>query len=192
MKICVYSGSNSGNKQAYAEAAARLGRALARAGHTLIYGGATMGLMGRLADAMLDSGGEVIGVIPQALFNKGMAHKKINDLKVVASMHSRKALMADLSEAFIALPGGIGTLEELFEMWTWAQLGFHNKPCALLNVAGYYDSLITFLDHTVSEAFVRPAHRDMLIVSPSAQDILTRFSGYHAPRASKWITAACP
>lgn len=144
--------------------------------------------MGVVADAVLAAGGEVIGVIPAALADKEIAHHGLTQLHVTKSMHERKALMADLSDGFIALPGGIGTLEEIFEILTWAQLGFHEKPCALLNVDGYYDALTAFLDHTVAEAFVQPLHRSMLIVESDADVLLDRFANYIAPAVKKWVS----
>lgn len=187
MRICVYSGSNLGGPSAYQRAANSLGTVLGRAGITLVYGGTVSGLMGILADAALSQGGRVIGVITHFLENKGLAHTGLNELHRVQSMHQRKALMAKLADAYIALPGGIGTLEEIFEVWTWAQLGFHEKPCGLFNVNGYYDKLLAFLDHTVSQQFMRPEHRQMLLVENTAQDLLLAMRNYHAPHVSKWL-----
>lgn len=188
MRLCVFSGSSPGRKPAYADAARDLGAALARAGIGIVYGGASVGLMGVLADAAQDAGGEVIGVMPQSLIDKEVGHTGLNDLRIVGSMHERKALMAELSDGFIALPGGVGTLEELFEVWTWAQLGHHRKPCALYNVDGYYDALATFLDQTVSEQFVRPVHREMLIVERELAALLAAIDTYEPPVVDKWIT----
>ncbi len=162
--VCVYCGSQMGASPAYAGAAAALGAALAREGVTLVYGGASVGLMGVVADAALAAGGSVVGVIPRILMRKELAHGGLADLVVTESMQERKAKMAELSDAFIALPGGIGTLDELFEMWTWAQLGLHAKPCALINTAGYYDPLVAFLYQAVQAGFLRPAVRSMLQV----------------------------
>ena len=162
--VCVFCGSNAGARSVYTEAAREVGRAIAERGLRLVYGGASVGLMGALADAALGAGGEVIGVMPRALIEREIEHKGLTELHEVASMHERKALMADLSDAFLALPGGAGTLEEVFEVWTWAQLGHHRKPVGLLNAGGYFDLLIAFLDHQRREKFVRPEHRDMLIV----------------------------
>ncbi|MEJ0035870.1 MAG: TIGR00730 family Rossman fold protein [Gammaproteobacteria bacterium] len=187
MRLCVFSGSSSGRIPVYAETAVRLGEALAVAGIGVVYGGASVGLMGRMADAALARGGEVIGVIPRSLHERELTHTGLTQLHVVGSMHERKALMADLSDGFIALPGGIGTLEEIFEAWTWAQLGHHSKPCALLNVNGFYDRLTVFLDHLVDEAFVKPVHRGMLIVEPDVESLLAAVRGYQAPRVAKWI-----
>ncbi|HWL03269.1 MAG TPA: TIGR00730 family Rossman fold protein [Microbacteriaceae bacterium] len=187
MRLCVFSGSSSGRAPAYAGAARGLGSALAQAGIGIVYGGASVGLMGVLADAAQAGGGEVIGVMPQSLMDKEIGHPGLTDLRVVGSMHERKALMADLSDGFIALPGGAGTLEELFEVWTWAQLGHHRKPCALYNVAGYYDGLAAFLDHIVVEQFVKPVHREMLIVERDLDSLLAAIASYEAPIVDKWI-----
>ena len=189
-RICVFCGSSPGADPAYAEAAADLGRALAGRGLTLIYGGGHVGLMGVLADAVLAAGGRVTGVIPEALAAKELAHRGLTELRVVGSMHERKALMSELSDAFIALPGGIGTLEEWFEVWTWSQLGFQPKPCGMLNVAGYYDHLLAFLDHMTTERFLSPPHRSMAIVEERADRLLDRLASYQPPRAAKWIERA--
>lgn len=185
--VCVYCGSNEGRLPVYAEAARSLGRALVERGLDLVYGGASVGIMGVLADTVLSLGGRVTGVMPESIVRKEVAHRGLTELRVTSSMHERKMTMADLSDAFVALPGGIGTLEEVFEAWTWAQLGLHAKPCGLLNVAGYYDGLIAFLDHTVAERFVKEANRAMLIVSDDPSDLLDRFEGYRAPAVEKWI-----
>src|ERR1051325_8659898 len=161
-RLCVFTGSSSGARAAYAEAARELGTLLARRGIGLVYGGARVGLMGAVADAVLAAGGEAIGVIPQALVAKEVAHTGLTALHVVESMHARKAMMSDLSDGFIALPGGWGTLEELFEVLTWAQLGLHRKPTGLLNVDGYFDGLLAFLTHTVAEAFVRTDRKSVV------------------------------
>ncbi|MCW2289982.1 uncharacterized protein (TIGR00730 family) [Pseudomonas sp. BIGb0408] len=187
MRLCIFCGSNAGTNPVYIEAATRLGQTLAKAGIGLVYGGASVGLMGAVADAALEAGGEVIGVIPRSLWEKEVAHTGLDDLRIVDSMHQRKALMAELSDGFIALPGGVGTLEELFEVWTWAQLGHHRKPCALLNINGYYDRLSAFLDHMVDEAFVKAPHREMLIVEQDIDALLKAINGYEAPQVGKWI-----
>ena len=187
MRICVYSGSNFGNHSEYAKAAKLLGQALAKADITLVYGGTRSGLMGVLADAALAEGGKVIGVITDFLEAKGLAHYKLDEIHRVESMHQRKALMAELSDGFIAMPGGIGTLEEILEIWTWAQLYLHEKPCALLNVKGYYDHLLAFLEHTVQEHFMRPEHKNMLLVSPDPHKLLAAMENYQAPFVEKWI-----
>lgn len=189
-RVCVFAGSSPGRLAAYADCATALGRALAAEGIGVVYGGAQVGLMGLLADAALGEGGEVIGVIPQALLRREVGHSRLSELRVVASMHERKAMMAELSDAFIALPGGIGTLEELFEVLTWSQLGLHAKPCAILNVAGYYDQLLTFLAHATSERFVRAEHARMLLVDDSPQRIVERLRTYDPPRVDKWLDRA--
>lgn len=168
-------------------AAVELGGALAARGIELVYGGGCVGLMGVLADAALAGGGRVIGVIPHTLMAREVGHRGLTDLHVVDSMHERKAMMAELSDGFIALPGGFGTLEEMFEILTWAQLGLHTHPCGVLNVEGYFDSLLAFLDHSVSEAFVREAHRSMLLVDDSPHRLLDRFAAYRAPTVEKWL-----
>ena len=185
--LCIYCGSNPGRQPAYIEAARELGRQMAGRGIGLVYGGASVGIMGAVADAVLEAGGHVTGIIPQSLVQKELAHGGLSELHVTGSMHERKRMMADLSDGFVALPGGAGTLEELFEVWTWAQLGHHDKPCALYNVGGYYDQLAAFLDHTVAEQFVKPQHREMLIVAQDAQDLLARIEAYEAPTVTKWI-----
>ncbi|MEA1649557.1 TIGR00730 family Rossman fold protein [Nitrospirillum sp. BR 11164] len=188
-RLCVFCGSSPGFDPRYLEAARGLGRALAGAGIGLVYGGASVGLMGAVADAVLDAGGQVIGVIPESLKKKEIAHAGLTDLRVVASMHERKALMAELSDGFIALPGGIGTFEELFEVWTWAQLGHHQKPCAIYNVAGFYDGLTAFLDSVVASGFMKQNHRDMLVTADTAETLLDKLRAYHAPAVTKWIKA---
>lgn len=176
-----------GRNGAYRDAAAALGRLLAREGIGLVYGGASVGLMGTVADAALAGGGEVIGVIPRALEAKEIAHAGLSALHVVETMHERKALMAELADGFIALPGGMGTFDEFFEVVTWAQLGIHAKPFGLLNVAGYYDRLAAFLDHTVAEGFVRGEHREMIVVEESPEALLERFCVPRAPVVQKWL-----
>lgn len=185
--ICVYCGSNPGRVEAYADGARALAKALVARDLGLVYGGASVGIMGLIADSVLQLGGRAVGVIPEALKRKEIEHKGLTELHVTSSMHARKTLMADLSDGFIALPGGVGTLEEIFEIWTWAQLGFHAKPCGLLNVAGYYDALTTFLDHTVAEQFVKPAHRATLMVEHTPDTLLERFASYQPPTVHKWI-----
>lgn len=185
--ICVYCGSSPGRLDAYATAARALATSLVEQNIRLVYGGANVGIMGLLADTVLQLGGEVVGVIPEALVQKEVAHTGLTKLYVTQSMHERKTLMAELSNGFIALPGGIGTLEELFEVWTWAQLGFHDKPCGLLNIEGYFDSLALFLDHAVAEQFVKQPHRSMLIVESDPEAILERFRNYTPPVVGKWL-----
>jgi uncharacterized protein (TIGR00730 family) len=189
MRLCVFCGSNSGRDPVYLEGAKQLGIALAENGIGLVYGGSSVGLMGAVADAALEAGGDVIGIIPRALWEKEVGHTGLKDLRVVDSMHQRKALMAELSDGFIAMPGGVGTLEELFEVWTWAQLGHHRKPCSLLNINGYYDQLGLFLNHMVNEAFVKPEHRTMLIVEKRIDTLLNAIRTYEPPQVSKWINA---
>lgn len=172
--ICVFCGSNLGAREAYRAAAHNFGSMLATRGHTLVYGGGRVGLMGVLADAALAQGGRVIGVIPRVLYRKELAHQQLTELHVVESMAERKSVMGRLSDAFVALPGGIGTLDELFEVWTWTQLGLQHKRVALLNVAGYFDPLISFLDRTVTEAFLRADHRAALLVDTSPERLLVR------------------
>jgi uncharacterized protein (TIGR00730 family) len=186
--VCVFCGSNSGAREAYAEAAREVGRAIAERGLRLVYGGSKVGLMGVVADAALAAGGAVIGVIPAALVRREVAHAGLTELHQVASMHERKARMADLSDAFIALPGGAGTMEELFEVWTWGQLGHHSKPAGLLNVGGFFDALIAFIDHQADERFMRQEHRDMLLVENEPGGLLDRFAAYRAPVVTKWIS----
>lgn len=186
-RICVFCGSSPGRSANYAQASVDLGRALVARGLGLVYGGASVGLMGSLADAVLGAGGEVIGVIPQSLVAYEVAHRAVADLRVVRTMSERKALMAELSDAFIALPGGTGTLDELFEVLTWSQLGEHTKPSGLLNVDGYFANLISFLDHAVDERFLRPEHRAMLMVETTPDAMLDRFESYRAPKVEKWL-----
>lgn len=185
--VCVYCGSSVGSRDEYAQSAATLGRLLAEQGLATVYGAGNIGLMGVLADAALAAGGKVIGVIPEALVARELAHNGVSELRIVASMHERKALMADLSDAFIALPGGFGTFEELCEMLTWLQLGIHQKPCGLLNVAGYYDPLIAMFDRAVDERFLRSQHRDLLHVDDDPQSLLDRLEQIHPPEVHKWL-----
>lgn len=186
-RVCVFCGSNKGARAAYTGAAQALGTALTRRGIGLVYGGGGVGLMGVLADGVLEAGGEVIGVIPDALVAKEVAHKGLSDLRVVGSMHERKALMAELADAFVGLPGGYGTLEEFCEVITWAQLGLHRKPCGLLNIDGFYDPLLAFFDHAVAEQFVRPAHRSLILEAREPDRLLDELSRFRAPALEKWI-----
>jgi uncharacterized protein (TIGR00730 family) len=187
-RACIFCGSSPGARPQYTEATEDFGRLLVENGITLVYGGASVGLMGRLADTVLSEGGEAVGVMPRALVEREIAHLGLTDLHVVDSMHERKALMADLSDAFVALPGGLGTLDELFEVYTWAQLGMHRKPCGLLNVEGYYQHVAGFLDHAVAERFVREEHRDMLIVEDEPEAMLDRLRDFDpAALTPKWI-----
>ncbi|HXK20798.1 MAG TPA: TIGR00730 family Rossman fold protein [Polyangiaceae bacterium] len=187
MRLCVFCGSSFGSRDAYRAGAEAFGGLLARRQIELVYGGARVGLMGALADAVLAGGGRVIGVIPEALMEREIAHAGLTDLRVVGSMHERKALMASLADGFVALPGGIGTLEELFEVWTWSQLGLHAKPCALLDVDGFYAGLASFMDHVVAEGFLKPAQRQALIVDANAEALLERMACYRPEAATKWI-----
>jgi len=185
--ICVYCGSSPGRQAVYREAARLLGHELADRGLGLVYGGASIGVMGAVADAVLEQGGKAIGVIPHSLATKEVSHGGLDELIVVTSMHERKARMAELSDGFIALPGGWGTIEEIFEMLTWAQLGFHEKPCGLLNVSSYYDHLSAFLEIAIDQQFVKQEHRPMIIMEQNPGTLLDRFSVYRAPRVKKWI-----
>ena len=168
-------------------AARELGALLAEESIALVYGGGCVGLMGVVADAVLEQGGDVIGVIPHALDTKELAHTALTEMHVVETMHERKALMADLADGFIALPGGLGTFDESFEVLAWAQLGIHTKPCGLLNVAGYFDKLIEFLDHAVEEQFIKPQHRDLILVDADQRRLLERMRAYRSPVTEKWI-----
>jgi uncharacterized protein (TIGR00730 family) len=187
-RICVFCGASPGARPAYREATAQLARVLAAEDIGVVYGGGGVGLMGALADAVIAEGGEITGVIPRSLVDREIAHRDVTDMRVVGSMHERKALMAELADAFVALPGGIGTLEELFEVYTWAQLGLHRKPCALLNVEGYYDGIADFLAHAVSERFLREETRDLLMVEPDPATLVELLHSFE-PRAvvPKWI-----
>ena len=187
MRICVYAGSNPGADPAFAEAAADLARLLAERGIGVVYGGAHKGLMGILADTALAAGGEVIGVIPQQLFDREIAHTGLTEQHVVGSMHERKAKMAELADAFIALPGGAGTLEELIEIYTWSQLGLHDKPMGVLNVNGYYDGLAALLDHAVEEGFLREQHRAAMHVASTPEALLDAFDGWAPAKVGKWL-----
>lgn len=186
-RVCVFCGSSPGRSPAYLEAAQATGRALARRGVALVYGGGSVGLMGAVADATLAAGGEVIGVIPRALELRELAHARLTTLHVVGSMHERKAKMAALADAFVALPGGMGTLEELAEILTWAQLGLHARPVGLLDAAGYYGPLIQFFDRAVAEGFVRPEHRRLLLVGADPDALLDGFAAWQPPQVERWI-----
>jgi uncharacterized protein (TIGR00730 family) len=185
-RICVNCGSSPGLKPEYIEAARTLGRLLVRNHIDLVYGGADVGLMGEIADVVISGGGVAIGIIPKFFANK-VSHKGLTELHIVDSMHERKQMMFDLSDGFIALPGGMGTLEEIFELITWTQLGLHKKPCGILNVCGYYDPLFRFLDHAVSQMFIRQEHRDTIMVESSPDILMGRLSKYHAPNVEKWV-----
>jgi uncharacterized protein (TIGR00730 family) len=190
MRICVFCGSNLGGDPAYAEAARSLARLLVSRRIGIVYGGGSVGLMGVIADAALAAGGEVIGVIPRTLWDREIGHRGLSDLHIVDTMHERKARMAELSDAFIALPGGLGTLEEIFEVWTWAQLGLHQKPCGFLNVNDYFTPLIAFLDRSVESGFVRPQHRGIAFVESDPARMLDQFAAYVPPDVPKWIGQA--
>jgi uncharacterized protein (TIGR00730 family) len=183
-RLCVFCGTNAGSRPDYSAAARELGALLAEEGIELVYGGASVGIMGELADSVQEHGGHVTGIIPQQLMQKEAAHRGIPDLIVVASMHQRKSQMADMSDGFIALPGGIGTLEGFFEILTWGQLGIHAKPCGVLNVAGYFDELIRFLDHAVKEGFLAEQHRATIIVESDARRLLDKMAAYTPPEGA--------
>jgi len=185
--ICVYCGSSPGGRPEFAEGARALGRVLVERDLQLVYGGGRVGLMGIVADAVLELGGQVIGVIPKVLATRELAHPGLSQMHVVGSMHQRKALMAELSDAFVAMPGGIGTFDELFEIWTWGQLGLHRKPCGLLNVHRFYDGLVRFLDHAAAEGFLQPLHRQMLIEAACPAELLDRLAEYQPPATRQWI-----
>lgn len=187
MRICVFLGSSPGRSPVYREAAVQFGTLLAQRGIGLVYGGGTVGLMGAIADAATAAGGEVIGIIPQALRAREHDHQGISELHVVETMHERKALMAKMADGFVCLPGGIGTFEELFEVWTWAQLGYHDKPCGLLDVAGFYSRMSGFIDHVVEEGFLQPRHRAMLMIEHEPEIMLDRMAHYLAPATEHFI-----
>jgi uncharacterized protein (TIGR00730 family) len=185
--ICVFCGSSSGGAPAYRESAQALGQELVRRGLRLVYGGGNVGLMGVLADTVMREGGEAIGVIPRALRAKEVAHLALTQLRVVGSMHERKALMAELCDAFLALPGGFGTLEEFCEVLTWAQLGLHAKPCGLLNVNGYYDPLLKLFDHAVTEGFLRAENRSLVLAAETIEGVFGQLTAYRPVQVEKWI-----
>jgi len=188
--ICVFCGSASGRAPTYTAAARELGQLLAKRGIGLVYGGGNVGLMGELADSVLDAGGRAIGVIPQQLVDREIAHGGLTELHVVENLHQRKALMAELADAFLTLPGGVGTMEELFEVWSWGRLGLHSKPCGLLNVNGYFDSLRTLTDQMVTEGFLEPVHRELLLIEEQPGVLLDRLVAYATPRS--WSVAGLP
>ena len=185
-RICVYCGSSPGNKPVYAEAARELAGVLVRHDLELVYGGADKGIMGVISDAVLELGGRVHGVIPRMLMEKEIAHQGLTELHVVNSMHARKTMMAALSDGFIAMAGGFGTLEEIIEIVTWGQLRFHDKPCGLLNTAGYFDKLVAYLDHANAEGFLRGENRDMLLIDADPAALVRQFARYTAPHVEKW------
>jgi uncharacterized protein (TIGR00730 family) len=186
-RICVFCGSSAGFPGTYRTAAVELGRFLTEQGLGLVYGGGRIGLMGVVADAVLAHGGQVIGVIPQPMVVREIWHSGLTELRVVPSMHARKSLMAELADAFIALPGGFGTFEEFCEMVTWSQLGIHRKPCGLLNVAGYYDPLLEMFDHAVAEGFLKRENRELVLASPSCQELLEKMQAFEPMSVRKWI-----
>ncbi|HRH46840.1 MAG TPA: TIGR00730 family Rossman fold protein [Pyrinomonadaceae bacterium] len=185
--ITVFCGSSSGFRPEYAEAAKELGRNLVEQNIRLVYGGGNVGLMGIIADEVMKNGGEVLGIIPESLDKKEVAHRQITELRVVGSMHERKALMAEFADGFIAMPGGIGTFEEFFEILTWAQLGFHHKPCAILNVANYYDGLLSLCDNAVNEGFLRQKHSELILVDSDSVKLLEKMKNYKPQAVEKWI-----
>jgi uncharacterized protein (TIGR00730 family) len=188
--ICIFCGSSPGHDPAYAQGAVAMGQAIARRGLKLIYGGGAVGLMGVVADAALAAGGKVHGIIPAALDAKEIGHKGLTTLEVVDSMHTRKARMAELADGFIAMPGGIGTFEEIFEIWTWGQLGIHAKPLGFLNIAGFYDQLHGFLDHATAEGFMKTGHRAMAAISHEPDALLDALAAWQPVVQAKWMTAA--
>jgi uncharacterized protein (TIGR00730 family) len=187
MRVCVFCGSSAGARQCYVAAAASLATHLVANKISIVYGGSRVGLMGVLADTALKAGGDVIGVIPRSLVEKEVAHNGLSDLRVVGSMHERKALMAELSDVFIALPGGYGTFEEFCEVLTWAQLGLQRKPCGILNVEGYYDQLLSLFDHAVAEQFLKPVHRQLVVSDSDPASLIARLLQYEVPLTDKWI-----
>ena len=188
-RLAIFCGSNPGARPEYKAVTRSFGNALCERGIEVVYGGSSVGLMAVLADTMLEAGGGITGVIPRMLVDREVANTALSDLRIVESMHERKSLMAELADGFVALPGGIGTLEEFFEIWTWAQLGMHEKPCGLLNVAGYFNPLLSFLDRAVDEGFVRQVHREMVIVESDPEALIDKFSEYDPPRVVKWLNA---
>jgi uncharacterized protein (TIGR00730 family) len=189
-RVCVFCGSKPGARSEYREAARAMAAVLVAEGVGLVYGGGATGLMGEVADAVLAGGGEVIGVIPRHMMSREIAHPGVTDLRVVGSMHERKALMYDLSDGFVALPGGLGTLEELFEITTWSQLGLHVKPSGILDVAGFYDPLVGFLDHITAEGFVKPEHRRLLMVEERPEALLASLRAFEPPALPRWLDDA--
>ena len=185
--VCVFCAANPGTHPVYVERAAAMGRHLAQSKRRLIYGGGRTGLMGALADAALDAGGEVIGIMPRHLVDREVAHTELTELRVVSSMHERKALLAELSDGFLAMPGGLGTLEELFEIWTWGQLGLHSKPYGLLQVEGFFTPLLDFLDHAVTAGFIRAANREMLVVDDDPAALIARMEATRVPPVPRWL-----
>lgn len=188
-RLCVYCGSSAGARPVYAEAATAFGQLLAERGIGVVFGGGSVGMMGLVADAALAASGEAIGVIPHGLAAREVDHPGLTALHKVDTMHERKALMADLSDGFVALPGGLGTLEELMEVWTWAQLGIHRRPVGLLNIGGYFDGLLTFVNHAVTEGFVREGHRALLLVGDTPEALLDALNAYEPPDVPRWLAS---
>lgn len=186
-QVCIFCGSYQGTQPMYVTAAHQMGMGLAQRGLGLVYGGGRVGLMGAVADGSLAGGGKVTGVIPKSLVDRELAHVGLSELHVVTSMHERKAMMAEIADAFIAMPGGYGTLDELFEIITWAQLGFHHKPIALLNIGGYFDPLLTFIEHMAVEGFITPEHRGAVLVKNAVDTLLDTLLSYQPPQLEKWL-----
>ncbi|WP_088034957.1 TIGR00730 family Rossman fold protein [Evansella clarkii] len=184
--IAVYCGSSKGIDRTYIEEAEKLGKVLVDNGMDLVYGGATVGCMGAVADAVMNAGGKVIGVIPEKLKNVEIAHQQLSELHVVSTMHERKALMAEYADGFIALPGGSGTLEEWFEVFTWAQLGYHNKPCALLNINDYYSPIISLFDHMIEQGFVKAEYKDLIVIDRDSKELVNKLKKYEGAYIHKW------
>jgi uncharacterized protein (TIGR00730 family) len=184
--IAVYCGSSKGIDPTYIEEAEKLGKVLVDNGMDLVYGGATVGCMGAVADAVMNAGGKVIGVIPEKLKNVEIAHQQLSELHVVSTMHERKALMAEYADGFIALPGGSGTLEEWFEVFTWAQLGYHNKPCALLNINDYYSPIISLFDHMIEQGFVKAEYKDLIVIDRDSKELVNKLKKYEGAYIHKW------
>lgn len=191
-RVCVFCGSSKGSRPVYARAARELGERLVAHGHGLVYGGGNVGLMGEIADAVLARGGEVIGVIPRSLVVREVGHRGLSELVVVRTMHERKAKMVELSDAFVALPGGFGTLDEFCEVLTWAQLGIHDKPCALFDVEGYFDPLLALLDRAVSEGFIRPEHRALVLSERDPERLLARIAAWRPAPNERWADRSEP
>ena len=185
--VCVFCAANPGADSVYARQAAAMGRFLAESGRRLVYGGGRTGLMGALAEGALAAGGEVIGIMPKHLVDREVAHTGLTELRVVSSMHERKSLLAELSDGFLAMPGGLGTMEELFEIWTWGQLGLHRKPYGLLEVNGFFAPLLTFLDHAVTEGFIRPEYRALLVVDADPDSLIQRMESMSPPVLPRWV-----
>ena len=187
-RICVFCGSKTGNSPLFLEAATELGRFLAERGLDLVYGGASIGLMGAVADSVMAGGGRVVGVIPEAMASKEVAHEGLTEMHVVSSMHERKSMMARLADAFVALPGGFGSFEELLEMITWAQLGIHRKPVGILNVSGYYDPLIQLFEGAIEAGFIKPSNRKLFVIEQEADRLLQTLLAHRLPEVKRWIT----